>query len=50
MITVTILSSLKQFAKVHKHIRQWHAENALIFAKYTGFYSSKTPVNMHGEI
>ena len=24
-------------------LRQWHAENALMFAKYSGFYSSKTP-------
>jgi len=25
-------------------LRQWHVENALIFAKYAGFYSGKTPV------
>ena len=28
------------------HFRQWHVQNALIFAKYMqGFYSSKTLVN-----
>jgi len=35
---------------VHKKVPEvltllniWHVQNALIFAKYAGFYSSKTP-------
>ena len=26
-------------------IRQWHVKNALIFERYLGVHSSKTPVN-----